>query len=83
MKYIIILSPAFIVLLKTACVAVLAKSISQSPKLEPCLCPGLQHAVQSECLGKYEPTAAQWALIQLSTSYPPPSETSSSKLFFH
>lgn len=76
MKYIVILRPAFIVLLKTVCVAVLAKFISQAPELEPCLCPGLQHTVQSECLDKYEPTAAERALIQLSTSCPslsPPS----------
>lgn len=50
MKYILILRPAFIILLKTVHVAVLAKSISQTLKLEPCLCPGLQHTLQSECL---------------------------------
>lgn len=59
MKYILTLRPAFIVLLKTARVAVLAKSISQTLKLEPRLCPGLQHTLQSECLDKYEPTAAE------------------------
>lgn len=37
MKHIIILRPAFTVPLKTVCVAVLAKSISQTPELEPCL----------------------------------------------
>lgn len=51
MKHIIILKPTFIVLhLKTAPMAILAKSISQSLQLQPRLCPGLHHVAESESL---------------------------------
>lgn len=60
MKYIVILKPTFIVLsLKTVPMAILAKSISQSLKLQPCPCPGLHHTVESESVDAYKPIAAE------------------------